>query len=269
MRERGKRSKEEEEGPLLHAPLPPNGVLRCLRRSEPTFSFSQIWVHFVLLFFDLFFEKFSKKYIGFFPGIFSSGILSLRSPFCWRSVLRATFSALSLGIYRLFDLFWCAASCFAAHSSDIWQCFYVFSISSPLITNHWRVFLPAFFHLFFEWKYRKKVIPFSFWIYHTVCLWFNRVFLRLNLSSFKKEKQNYLFFGVFPAIHGRAPRQVSFVGVVIFFKTNRFSVPAFCCRSSSCVCIFLRGNIEDNYNWFGVFSPIYVYRALGFISQRV
>ena len=36
MRERGKRSKEEEEGPLLHAPLPPNGVLRCLRRSELT-----------------------------------------------------------------------------------------------------------------------------------------------------------------------------------------------------------------------------------------
>ena len=35
MRE-GKRSKEEEEGPLLHAPLPPNGVLRCLRRSELT-----------------------------------------------------------------------------------------------------------------------------------------------------------------------------------------------------------------------------------------
>ena len=32
----GKRSKEEEEGPLLHAPLPPEGVLRCLRSSGLT-----------------------------------------------------------------------------------------------------------------------------------------------------------------------------------------------------------------------------------------
>ena len=32
----GKRSKEEEEGPLLHAPLPPKGVLRCLRSSGLT-----------------------------------------------------------------------------------------------------------------------------------------------------------------------------------------------------------------------------------------
>ena len=99
----GKRSKEEEEGPLLHAPLPPKGVLRCLRSSGLTFSFSQFRVRTCSLTSIYFLKKISKKYFGFFSGNFiSSEILSLRLPFCWPLVLRAIFSSLSPGIYRLF-----------------------------------------------------------------------------------------------------------------------------------------------------------------------
>ena len=98
----GKRSKEEEEGPLLHAPLPPKGVLRCLRSSGLTFSFSQFRVRRCSYTSIYFFEKIFGKIFWIFPGnLFFSETLSLRLPFCWPSFLGAIFSALSPGFIVL------------------------------------------------------------------------------------------------------------------------------------------------------------------------
>ena len=59
----------------------------------------------MLLFFDLFFEKFSKKYIGFFPGIYS-----LRKSFSYDCILFwSDFSALTPGIHRLSRVYICVS----------------------------------------------------------------------------------------------------------------------------------------------------------------
>ena len=59
----------------------------------------------MLLFFDLFFEKFSKKYIGFFPGIYS-----LRKSFSYDCILFwSDFSALTPGIHRLARVYICVS----------------------------------------------------------------------------------------------------------------------------------------------------------------
>ena len=115
----GKRSKEEEEGPLLHAPLPPKGVLRCLRSSGLTFSFSQFEFACAPILRFIFRKNFRKNILDFFREFILLGnsfLTRLRLPFCWPSFFGAIFSALSPGIHRL------ALVCIFAQRSSVRSC---------------------------------------------------------------------------------------------------------------------------------------------------
>ena len=97
----GKRSKEEEEGPLLHAPLPPEGVLRCLRSSGLTFSFSQFRVRMCSLTSIYFSKNFRKNISDFFREFILFGNPFLTIAFCLSSFFGAVLALLLRGFIVL------------------------------------------------------------------------------------------------------------------------------------------------------------------------